>query len=265
MRIQPVGIWLDSYRQDLKASLLRAAEQGFHAVHANHGAGPAALNPRELGPSARRHLLRYLDGLGLRLDSLGMVLPGAGLADPASADVRLAQLCETLELCADLGVRSSTVAIGGVANPDASPLAREVLAQTADYADRFGVRIAVLDGLAAPGELADAIRPYRAAPIGLALDSAALEGAIQTATNAPDLIAAVHLRDVRRAGAGLMEEAPFGTGEVDFLQLRAALAAAGYRGGEALRRDGPGPIDALRAGREYIDGLFPQFPQRGAG
>ncbi|HMQ14647.1 MAG TPA: hypothetical protein PKC49_01620, partial [Phycisphaerae bacterium] len=147
-----LAAWLDSYQRALRDALDASARDGFRRIHANTVTG--ALDPAEFSHTARRHLSRHLLGLGLTLDGLAADFDGLGLADPRLAEQRLDHLRATLELARELRTPLALVNIGGFGDPRSEPLAIELLEQTAELADRFGVRIAVRDPIGASAALA---------------------------------------------------------------------------------------------------------------
>ncbi len=244
-----LSAWLPSYQRELRAALTCAAEQRYHLVHAS--TATPDLDPGALGASARRHLRKYLSGIGLSLDALAVDLPGAGLADPARAEERLHLFRETLALCADLGVRRAGVTVGGVTSAQGGELARELLGEVASQSDRFDITTSVLDPDADPTRLAEQIGRLGCRTLRSAVDTARLAGAVPTSLAG---VGVVYLRDVRRQGAQL-EEVPYGHGAVD---LRAVLAWPEVTAQEAalvVRHDGPAGVDALRQGRDYMQTL----------
>lgn len=252
MAAPPLAAWLDSYRLDLRAALECAAAQGFRHVHADTARG--VLRPAELSGTGRRHLRRFLADLGLVLDGLALDHPGAGLADPARAEQRVAELRQMLALCTDLGVRRASVSLSGLDAERTAPLARELLALVADEADRHGVATAVFDPAGAPGLRAAELRRLGCPQLQVGLDTAAPGVTAEELPQYVPLVGAVHLRDVRRR-AGQVEEVAFGAGEVDFAALLAQLQAGAPEAALVLRRDTPAGVDALRQGRDYIRSL----------
>jgi sugar phosphate isomerase/epimerase len=251
-----VGAWLDSYRQDLKAALQVAAADGFRLLQPNTVGG--GLNPRELGRSARRHLRRYLHGLGVAFDTVAIEFPGRGLAEPAAADERVDYLRRSLELCADLAVQQAVTRVGGFEDAARRPLAEEVLGAAADLADRFRIEVAVLPGPDAPATVARAVRATGCPALRLALDTATF-GPVPEAEPVAGLVGAVHLRDVRRRGPQV-EEVTFGQGDVDLLAWLELLEQSAPAASLAVRRDTTDAgVDAMRQGREYIEALLDRF------
>ena len=248
-----LAVWLDSYRSDTKTALKQAARQGFRVVQANTLAGE--LNPATLTDSGRRHLLRYLRDLGLTLDVAAASFPGAGLADPACADQRMEHVRRTIELCRAIGINQTVVTLPGVGSAE-SGVAAGVVLELADLADRTGVNIALSDDQSEFSDLAQRLGEIGCRELGIALDTGATAGKDLRLTESADLVAGLYLRDTRRRGAAL-EEVEHGQGEVDFRGLLAALAAVERPIHAAIRRDDPRvEVDALRAGREYMEMLL---------
>lgn len=249
-----VAAWIDSYRRGLRDGLTAAREDGFARIAANTAG--TELDPGNFTHSARRHLARHLRDLGLKLNILAAEFPGAGLADRRRADERFERFRATLEMCAEMGVPLAAVNVGGLADAQSRPLAEQVLAATAELADRFGVRTAVRGDAAALSELAECVRKLDCPALGLSLDSAELRAREDLLERVAPLVGAVFLRDVRRVGDGL-EEVPYGRGEVDFGALLGNLDAGGYAGPLVIRREAEAvPVDALRQGREYVASLL---------
>ncbi len=249
-----LAAWLDSYRAGLRNGLDRAAETGYRFVQAN--AAGTELNPGEFGLSACRHLRKYVADLGLHLDALALDYPGVGLADPARAAERFDRLKSTVELAARLNVRRATVSLGGLDDPKAGPLARELLAAVADLADRTGIETAIRDPGGFSADDLEQVRRLACPQLRVALDTATdATSAGVTPLNVAELLGGVYLRDVRHTG-GSFEEVPYGRGEIDFRELLAQVDAVGGEIPLIVRHDSPGGVDALRQGREYIESLL---------
>lgn len=248
-----LAVWLDSYRAGLRHALQQSADDGFHHVQANTVG--TELNPRDLTHSARRHLRRHLDGLGLQLGTLAADYPGLGLADAARVEQRMDHLRNTLTLCADLQVRRISVSLGGFGDPRGATLSREVLAAVAETAGRYGIQASIHDAVDAPEVIAAEVRRLRCPHLRVTLDTLELPLRSEVVASAGDLVGHVYLRDVRRRGEG-REEVDYGRGEVDFAELLAQLAAGAGDAALVIRRDRAVGIDALRAGREYMGSLI---------
>lgn len=249
---QRLAAWLAAYPLDFKNALNAARHDAFRSVHAD--TLRADFQPQDFSHSARRHVLRYLRDLGMTLDAITAAFPGRGLADAALTEQRLAHLRATVELCTDLGVGSSLVTVSGFADPATAGLAHEVLAATADLADRAGVQLAI-QSADAPETVAEQIARVGCPNLALAVDTAHT-GRPAALSASGGRIGAVHLRDVRHTG-DRVEEVPFGTGEVDFARVLADLGEAAYSGAFVVRRDAANaPVDAMRQAREYVVSLL---------
>lgn len=248
----PLAAWTGAYPLNLRESLQTAADQGYRLVHTPTTTGE--LNPREFDRSARRHLRKYLQDIGLSLSGLAVLHPGAGLADPAHADERFDALRDTLAMAIDLGVRQVAVRLGGFDDPRTRPLAEELLRAVADLSERFGVDAAVNPAADSPADLAARVRALGTPRVGVAIDTAGLSLGADVGPLA-DRLTLTYLRDGRRGPAGF-EETPLGQGDVDFRSLLAQLEAAPRRPALVVRHDGPGGVDALRRGREYMCSLI---------
>ncbi|RMF78389.1 MAG: sugar phosphate isomerase/epimerase [Planctomycetota bacterium] len=254
MPAPPVSVWLDSYRKDIKSALLTAARDGFRCVQLN--TSHELFDPRELTTSAKRHLRRTLDDLGLRVDAVSPAFTGRGLADPALADQRADRLRHTLTLCRDLGCPSTFVAIDGLHDPEHAALAREMLAYAANWADGAGVQLAVDPRRReAIDALRDALDALRAPHVGAMLDTIRHGADPQDLRQLAGRVGVLHVRDGRRAGDAV-EETPLGEGELDLAAVLATVAQAGFAAAPAVRLDSPGAVDALRRGRETVESLL---------
>lgn len=247
-------VWLDSYRRDLKSSISAAAAHGFAAVQPNVVTA-AELSSDSLSTSARRHLSRYLRDLGLDVDALAAAFPGAGLAEPGDADHRLAEFRRTVELARSMGVGRALVTLGQPARSGgAGGLAQQMIRETADLADRADVEVAVLPVGGADATVRELIQSIGCPALRLAVDTTSTRS--DDSYGWADVAGCVHLRDGRWTGERV-EEVEIGRGDVDFRAVLARLSRLDRPPPSlVVRQDRPGPVDALRAGREYISSLI---------
>lgn len=252
------SVWLESYRGDLKQKLRQAGADNFRLLEAS--IARPELNPADLGRSARRHLSRYLQDLGTRIDSIALPLPRLGLADPQGGDEALTRFRLMLELCRELGAPRAGVSLAGFADERTAGFAREMLAAVADLADRHSVQVAVHSPMEDPALVAEEIRRLDAPLVRLGVDAARLS-AESSAADWAEQLGALHLRDARRA-AERIEEVDWGQGDVDFVKILSEAEARGYANPLCIRQDAPGVgVDALRRGREYIRTLLDRAPR----
>lgn len=244
-----LSAWLDYYRAPLREALERGRADGFRSIVPNTTSED--FDPAGFGRTARRHFLNHLASIGLRLGAVAVEFPGAGLAEAADGDRRLAHLRSSLELARELGIRRASVRIGGFSDSRLAPLAAEALENTAELADRIGVSVSVQCGGESVEKLVEQVRRLGCPQLFLGLDSAAIAGGEQLSSTAVAMLDCLYLRDGRKIGAQF-EETSFGGGEIDLTGLLATAEAADRPILLTVRRDSPGSIDALRQGREYI-------------
>lgn len=190
----------------------------------------------------------------MRVESLAAWFPGAGLTDPRNADERLNTLRETLELARDLRVDRAIAPFVSGADESGQAFTANILAEAADLADRVGVTLVLQDRGTTSAVLAEQVRKLHCPQLRVGVDSAIATP--RDLTKLQGLVGAAHLRDGRRSGAEI-EETTLGGGDIDIPAILAALEQAEYRGAFVIRRDSESaPVDALRAGREYVASLL---------
>lgn len=248
-----LSVWLDSYRRDLKGSISAAAGHGFASIQPNIATN-RELSAAEFTRSARRHFARYIRDMGVSVDALAAAFPGAGIADPANAEIRLAELRRTLEAAREIGIPRAIVTIGGFADQKQDGFASEMVTAAGDLAEATGVEIALLPTDSGIEALVESVHRTDCPSLRLAIDSAGLS------PTSPDqgyrLASCLHLRDGRRTGSEI-EEVDFGQGQVDFRAILARFSGVDRAPPSlVIRQDRAGSVDAVRAGREYIGSLF---------
>ena len=254
-----IGVDVDDFKMSTKNALKRAAALNLRAVELSTVAGEVA--PENLTPSGRRHLLRLVDSLGLRLVSLVADIPGLRLTDPRTAEERVERTRRVVELAADLQVPVVTASLGAITHPETgepSPLAIEALRRIGEYAESRGAKYAIRPSLDAGERLVRVLKEVGCPAIGVGFDPAAM--VMRGANPLADIdrfigqIALVHARDgtvgeAERAG----QEARFGEGEVDWVGILETLGTAEYRGAYVIRRtDSANPIDDIEKARDLL-------------
>ncbi len=235
-----------------------AAAMSFQAVEVPTVTGD--LSPESLSPSGRRHLARYVSGLGLDLAALQADMPGMRLTDSSCADERIARTTRIIELARDIGVGIVTASVGAIAHPETgevSSLAIEGLSRIGEVADACRVRFAIR-----PSDSGERIVETLAAvgcpSLKVGWDPAAMVmrgiNPLDAIERYAEHIALFHARDAlagcqERAGA----ETSLGDGEVDLVGVLDFLRSLEYGGPYILRRaDGQRPVDELVAGRDRL-------------
>src|SRR6185295_11389490 len=109
--IQPqLSVCLDDLKIDIKSAMDRARILGFRAIDVDATAG--TLSAGELSQTGRRHLLKHLEDLGLRLGSLRGPTAGAAYWDPAQGEKRLETMKGVIGLAHALGVNVVSTTLG---------------------------------------------------------------------------------------------------------------------------------------------------------
>jgi sugar phosphate isomerase/epimerase len=235
-------ICLDDLKLEIKEAMDRARTLGFCGV--DIGAMAGSISPGELSATGRRHLLKHLSNLGMRLGSLRGPVGGAGYADPAGGEKRLEATMKIIELAGTLRVPVVSAALGpvsGLADPGQAGRLREALSILADIADRRRVTLAIetvgIGGAELNRLLADVDCPFLAA----CCDSGALlisgQDPHRVAGALPGRIGHVRARD---AVAGTLDrpghEVSLGEGRLEVPRFLAGLADAGFHGDIVMTR-----------------------------
>lgn len=263
MRSHLIGIDVDDMRLPIKDAFRKAAELKFHVVEIPAVTGEAA--PRNLSTSGRRHLARYVEGLGISVVALAADMPALRLTDSTTVDERVARTCEIIDLAKDLNVRMITASVGALTHPrtgDPSPPAVEALRRIGEYADARGAVYAIRTSHDVGDRVVRILDELCCPSIQIGLDPAAM---VMSGVNPLDAVerfagrvALLHARD---ATAGLADrpgrETRFGEGEVDFVGILAMLEAAEFHGACIVRRtDSLHPIPDLQAARDALANML---------
>ncbi len=242
MVLHNLSICLDDLRLDVKSALDQARVLGFRVADVSAASGP--ISPGELSQTGRRHLLKHLADLGLRLGSLRGPAGGAGYADAATGEQRLEVMRRVVALAAalDVGVVSTPLGTAADLADDwrASRL-REVLRVLADDADRAGVVVAIetagIEATRLNALLAEVNWPSLAA----CCDSGAMllqgDDPHRVGETLPGRLGLVRARDaVGSSSEGAGHEVAHGDGRLDTARFLSTLAEAGFRGDIVLSR-----------------------------
>ena len=241
--IQPqLSVCLDDLKIDVKSALDRARILGFRAVDVDATAGP--LSAGELSQTGRRHLIKHLADLGLRLGSLRGPTAGAAYWDPAQGEKRLDTMRGVVGLAHALGVSVVSTTLGPMsADPHDEKVhrARNTLHTLAELADRSGVAVAVEPwGLHAP-HLGKMIRDIGCPFLTACCDSGAMlmqgDDPHRVAESLGGQIQLVRARDaVSGSRQTLGHEVAQGDGDLDVPRFLASLMESGFKGDMVLSR-----------------------------
>lgn len=262
MTISP-GVNLDDLRLPVKDALRATAQAGFGLVEFSAAAGELA--PENLSQSGRRHLLKILEGLNLRIASLVADYPHMRWTDAARVEERVARTCRIIDLALDLGVRVVSASIGTITHPESgepSPVALETLRLLCGHADRRGRLLALRPTHDAGEGLRRVFQMLNCANLKITLDPAVL---VMTGSHprptielfAQDLVL-VYARDATAGSRDRPgEETRLGDGDVDFAELFAWLEDAAFSGPLILRRTHSAtPLDDLEMGKRFLSRIL---------
>lgn len=259
-----IGVHVDDLRLGIKDGLRRAAEMGF--VPVEFDATSVEVNPEALSSSGRRHLTRFVDGLGLRLASLAADIPGSRLGDPRTADERIARTCRIVELAADVGVPVVTASLGIVTEGEGGepcPVVVEALRCIGEMADSRGVTYAIRPSGTGGDGLVRLLEAVACDRVQVGLDPAAMVmSGIDPLGSIDRFVSRVSLVYARDGTVGSSEQAGretrLGEGEVDLVGLLSWLGAAEYSGPFILRRsDSANPPADLADARDVLGRMLP--------
>ncbi len=260
-----IGVDVDDFRLPTKESLRKAAELAFRTVELATVAGE--VSPEELSASGRRHLARYVDGLGLRMAALVGDMPRLRLTDPRCVDERVERTCRILDLAADLKVPLVTASTGALTHPETSEPSAEAISalrRIGEHADSRGITYALRPSYDGGERIVRVLDELRCPSIRVCLDPAAM---VMTGANPlaqierfVEQVALLHARD----GAAGMAECPghetrLGEGEVDLIGVLSVLDAAEFRGPYIIRRtDSQQPVSDIQDARDVLARLLPK-------
>ena len=259
-----IGVDVDDFRLRPREALRKAAELDFRVVELATVAGDLA--PSNLSSSGRRHLSRYIVGLGLRMAALVADLPGLRLTDPGTVDERVERTCHILQLATDLKVPTVTASAGMLTHPDTgepSEAVIDALKRIGEYADLRGTVYALRASGDSGERIVRVLNELGCPSIGICLDPAAMVmNGVNPLTVIERIPAQITLMHARDATVGLSEraghETRFGEGEVDLIGVLAALGAADYAGPFILRRtDSKTPVADIQDARDVLTRLLP--------
>ncbi len=248
-----LAVWLDDLRRDVVTAMNQARTLGFRAIDANAVAGP--ISPQELSQTGRRHLLKHLDDLGLRMGSLRGPVGGPGYTDARVGEQRLAAMRKIMDLAHTLGVPVVSTRLGaiqGTGDGGEAVRLREVVATLADHADRTGVCVAVETASLPAAELSRLLAETGCPWMASCCDSGAMlmqgDDPHAVAETLPGRIRLVRARDaVAAASAEGAAEVRLGEGDLNVERFLAALVEAGFRGDIVLTRStGTNPVADLQ-------------------
>lgn len=241
----------------VRESLERLRAAGFRAIEL-HAWGPET-DPRELGRSGRRDVLRLVRALGM--DLVALTAPPIS-ADPqgARAETGLGQAAGVAAMAREMAAGRVAVRLDAPAGPT-DPL-EQALQELARIAGHYEVVFAVDCPLLRCEEMVARLERLECPWLRALVDvgQVVMRGGdpAEDVGVLADWLGWVRARDARRGRPDRPgEEVALGQGDVDFAAVGSALEAAGYAQPVALRcRLGGDRIAALRTARERLERLW---------
>lgn len=259
----PIGVNSDDLRMAPKQAFRKASEMHFRTIE--FGAGKGDLSPKNLTGSGRRHLSRFVEGLGLSIGSLVADWHGLRLTDPLSVDGRVSCTQDIIDLASDLRVGIVTTSLGEVAHPETGepvPLAVQALRALGEHADARGVLLAVRPTSDNAERTASLLAEVACPAVVVGLDPAAQVMAGHNPLALIELaggrIPILHVRDgvVGNSERGGYETR-LGDGDVDMIGVLAALQGTEFRGPYIVRQCRSNtPVEDLQIGHDRLKQLL---------
>lgn len=263
MLTPPIGVNSDDLRMAPKQAFRKASEMHFRTIE--FGVGEGELSPKNLTRSGRRHVSRFVEGLGLSIASLVADFPGMRLTDPLSVDGRVTCTKDIIDLASDLLVGVVTTSLGATAHPETAapaPLVVQALRALGEHADARGVLLAVRPTSDNAERTASLLAEVACPAVVVGLDPAAQVMAghnpLALVESAGGRIPIMHVRDgvVGNSERGGYETR-LGDGDVDMIGVLAAMQEADFRGPYIVRRcQSDTPMDDLQVGHDRLKQLL---------
>ncbi len=237
----PLAVHLPSFRKPLPRALQLAARLGVQGVELD---AREQVRPREMGPTALRHLKRLLQEHRLGVSAVAFpTRRGYNVED--GLDRRVEATRQAMELAYRLGAPVVVNYVGQLPEKPEGPdwdLLVEVLTDLGRWGQRVGALLAARTGPDPPQRLAQLLQTLPEGSLLVDLDPGLLVMHGHSVTEAVEQlgpwIAHVHARDgARDLALGHGVEVPLGRGSVDFEHLLGLLAERDYRGYLTIQRD----------------------------
>ena len=265
----PIGVILESFREDRSTAIKKAAAMGANGIQMYATRGDNA--PEVLNAAARRALLDEVKGEGLVFSALCGDL-GRGFGNPELNSELIEKSKRIIDMAKDLETDVVTTHIGVVPtdkNHDRYKIMQEACFQLATYADSVNAHFAIETGPETSAVLKEFLDALNSTGVAVNLDPANLkmvtgDDPVQAVYNLQRYIVHTHAKDGNQLiatnpeyiykvvhpvpeelqGKKFFEEVPLGTGSVDFPAYLKALEDIGYRGFLTIEREVGGTPEA---------------------
>lgn len=258
----PIGVILESFRDERSASIKKAASLGANGIQMYATEGQNA--PENLSATDRRELLKEVKGEGLVFSALCGDL-GKGFGNKELNPALIEKSKRILDLAKELETDIVTTHIGVVPEDPSHErykIMQEACFELASYADSLGAHFAIETGPETSATLKRFLDSLNSTGVAVNLDPANLcmvtaDDPVKAVYNLRDYIVHTHAKDgvhllkgnpeyiygvlhpvpQEMQGKKFFEEVPLGTGCVDFPAYLKALEDIGYKGFLTIERE----------------------------
>ncbi len=278
----PIGIMVDSIKEDTKTAVVKAAKLGARGIQMYSTSGVNA--PENLSTDKRRDLLNHVKDNGLVFSAICGDL-GMGFINPEKNPELIEKSKIIMELAKELECDVVTTHIGVVPddpNHDRYKIMQEACYELAQYADSMKSHFAIETGPETSLTLKNFLDSLNSKGVAVNLDPANLamvtrDDPVQAVYNLKDYIVHTHTKDginlrdcnpefIYRSvhpvpesyfGVAYFQEVPLGTGSVDFKAYLAALEDIGYKGYLTIEREcGENPEADIKTAVDFLNGII---------
>ena len=278
----PIGVILDSFREDFDSALKSARELNVSGLQMYATRGEFA--PENLSASKRREILKKVKDAGLCFSAIcGDLRMGFGNSEKNPELIEKSK--RIMELAKELETDIVTTHIGVVpsdSNHERYKIMQQACFELASFADSMGSHFAIETGPETSSVLKGFLDSLNSRGVSVNLDPANLvmvtgDDPVRAVYNLKDYIVHTHAKDgvkLRESnpeyiyksvhpvpeeyfGVKYFEEVPLGTGGVDFKAYLAALEDIGYKGYLTIEREvGENPKKDIKIAVDYLNSII---------
>ncbi len=278
-----LGVIVDSFRLPIREGIKKAAELGLDGIQIYAVSGEMA--PENLTPTARKEILSYIKGLGLKVSALVGDPGGHGFTIHSDNPARIDQSKRIMDLAKDLEADIVSTHIGVI--PSLKTHVRyqvlsEAMNKIGEYAEQVGGYFAIETGPENCRVLKEFIEGLDNQSIKVNYDPANLlmvtgDDPIKGVKLLGDLIVHTHAKDgimVKQTDPEMIynyfaeggiedlrlddyfKEMPLGRGHLQFERYLSALSEIGYQGFLTIEREvGDNPITDIREAVNFLKNI----------
>lgn len=273
----PIGILMESLKEDDKTAIASAAEMGvkglqLYATKGNHA-------PENMDSAKRKELLDMMKSNGLCFSALCGDL-GEGFWRPERNPILIEKSKRIIDMALELETNIVTTHIGVVpkdSNHDRYKIMQEACYELSRYADSLNAHFAIETGPETSAVLKNFLDSLGSKGVAVNMDPANLvmvtgDDPVQAVYNLKDYIVHTHakdgiklldadpeiiyrvIEDEREVKDRPFREVPLGEGKVDFDNYLKALEDIGYKGYLTIEREvGANPKEDIRHAVKFLE------------